>query len=267
MESGNAERGQVVAAAADVYEEFFVPALFGQWVEPMLERSRVSTGDDVLDVGCGTGILARAAAATGGPTGRVAGLDCNQGMLAVARRAPEAVSWQHGSAERLPFEDDTMDRVLSQFALMFFDDREAALQEMARVLRPGGTVTVATWSAVEESPGYATMVELLGDVVGDFAAEALRAPVVLGSAEVLHDTVDAVFPGTAVEQVHGEARFESIDDWVRTDVRGWTLADSIDEQTYERLRTEAHRALAGYTDERGRVRFPAPALIATAVCG
>lgn len=264
MESKSTERGQVVTSAADVYEEFFVPALFGQWVEPMLERGRVSAGEEVLDIGCGTGILARGAAAVVGPTGRVVGLDCNDAMLTVARRSPEPVSWECGPAEKLPFDDHSIDRVMSQFALMFFDDRGAALKEMARVLRPGGTVTLATWSAVKESPGYAAMVDLLDEVVGVDAADALRAPFVLGSADVVRDTVGAVFPEVAIEQVDGEARFESIDAWVRTDVRGWTLADSIDDQTYARLRTEAHRALARYTDNDGRVRFPAPALIATA---
>lgn len=264
MTATDASQGQVAAAAADVYEEFFVPALFGQWAEPMLDAAAVAAGDVVLDVGCGTGVLARAAARRVGPTGEVVGLDRNDGMLAVAARCSESVAWRRGVAERLPFDDGRFDRVLCQFALMFFDDQHQALKEMARVLRPGGTIAVATWAAVEESPGYASMVDLLRRVVSDEAAEALLAPFALGTANVLADLVAENLPGVAVVRLDGTARFDSIDAWVHTDIRGWTLANMIDDATYKRLHAAALRALAHYTDETGAVRFGAPALVATA---
>ena len=66
-----------------------------------------------------------------------------------------------------------------------------------------------------------------------------------------------------VEQVDGLARFGSIDDWVYTEIRGWTLADAIDDGQFERLRSEARIGLATYSDAAGRVAFPAPALIAS----
>jgi ubiquinone/menaquinone biosynthesis C-methylase UbiE len=259
----DAARGQVAAAAAEVYEEFFVPALFGQWAEPMLDAAGVAASDVVLDVGCGTGVLARAAAGRVGPTGEVVGLDCNQGMLAVAARSPAPVTWRQGLAEDLPFDDGCFDRVLCQFALMFFDDQRQALREMARVLRPGGTVAVATWSAVESSPGYAAMVDLLRRVVSDEAADALLAPFALGTAEVVADLLADVFADVAVARGDGTARFDSIQAWVHTDIRGWTLADLIDDAAYHRLLAEALQVHAKYTDEHGRVRFAAPALIAT----
>jgi SAM-dependent methyltransferase len=154
--------------------------------------------------------------------------------------------------------------VLCQFAVMYFDDQRQALREMARVLRPGGTVAIATWSAVEESPGYASMVDLLRRVVSDEAADALLAPFTLGTAKVVAELLADIFPDAAVTRHQGTARFESIRAWVHTDIRGWTLAELIDDPTYERLLTEALTVLAQYTDEAGRVRFAAPALIATA---
>ena len=111
MATTDAARGQVAAAAAEVYEEFFVPALFGQWAAPMLDAAGVAAGDAVLDVGCGTGVVARAAARRVGPTGEVVGLDRNDGMLAVAARSLEPVTWRQGVAERLPFDDGRFDRV------------------------------------------------------------------------------------------------------------------------------------------------------------
>ncbi len=210
MATTDAARGQVAAAAAEVYEEFFVPALFGQWAAPMLDAAGVAAGDAVLDVGCGTGVVARAAARRVGPTGEVVGLDRNDGMLAVAARSLEPVTWRQGVAERLPFDDGRFDRVLCQFAVMYFDDQRQGLREMARVLRPGGTVAIATWSAVEESPGYASMVDLLRRVVSDEAADALLAPFTLGTAKVVAELLADVFPDAAVTRHQGTARFESI---------------------------------------------------------
>ena len=113
------ESWQVSGAAAEVYERCFVPAIFGRWAPQMVEAARVSSVDRVLDVGCGTGILARAAADRVADEAQVTGLDINEGMLAVARRIRPRVGWRQGDASALPFSDGSFDVVMSQFALMF----------------------------------------------------------------------------------------------------------------------------------------------------
>jgi ubiquinone/menaquinone biosynthesis C-methylase UbiE len=148
----DAERGRVIQSAAEVYEDFFVPALFGQWPDRVLDAAAVGVGDRLLDVGCGTGILARAAVERVGRPGFVAGIDPSDGMIAVARRLGPAVAWDMGVAERLPYADGSFDRVVSQFALMFFTDRPAALAEIGRVLASGGSVAIATWASLETTP-------------------------------------------------------------------------------------------------------------------
>ena len=260
----DAQRGRIVQSAAQVYEEFFVPALFGQWPEHVLDAVGASEGDRVLDVGCGTGVLARAAAERVGRTGQVAGVDPNEAMLAVARRLDPEVTWKTGVAEQLPYPDASFDRVVSQFALMFFTDRTAALAEMARVLAPARSVAIATWASLDTTPGYAAMVELLGELFGDDAADALRAPFLLGDPEQVHELVATAFTNPVVTKHDGTARFESIEAWVHTDVRGWTLASMISDDQYETLLREATRRLTRFTDADGRVAFPAPALITTA---
>lgn len=260
----HATRGQVNSSAAEIYEAFFVPALFGQWPETVLDRAGLSTGDAVLDVGCGTGILARAAERRLEGSGSVIGIDMNDGMLAVAGRTSERVSWQRGAAEQLAFPDGHFDRVVSQFALMFFDDQKAAVAEMARVAKPGGTITVATWARVEESPGYHAMVEVLERTCGSEAAAALLAPFTVGTVDALQRIMTDAMSNTVVTRHDGIARFESIEDWVHTDVRGWTLADMISDEQFTELLDSATTELAQFVDSRGRVCFPAPALIASA---
>jgi SAM-dependent methyltransferase len=263
MRPDDTSRGQVAAGAAEVYEAFFVPALFGQWPPQLLDAAGAALGDRVLDVGCGTGVLAAAAAARVGAPGHVAALDPNAGMLAVAERRAEPIDWRAGVAEAIPFPDGVFDRVVSQFAVMFFDDREAALAEMARVVRPGGTVAVASWAAAAESPGYAALIDLLGRACGPAAADALAAPFGLGAPDALGALAGAAFDDVAVHRHVGWARFASIDAWVRTEIEGWTLAGSVGDDALARLVETARDELAGFTDGAGRVTFPAPALIAT----
>ena len=259
----DAERGQVNTAAAEIYDAFFVPALFGQFPESVLDHAKVCAGARVLDVGCGTGIVARAAHRRVGASGGVAAVDPNVGMLAVARRSEPSIDWHSGTAESLPFTDGCFDHTISQFATMFFTDRTAALSEMARVTVDCGTVTIATWSGLDRTPGYEAMVALIADELGDAAANALRAPFVLGDIEDVEQLLAPIGTDLRLEEISGTARFASIADWVHTDVRGWTLADLVDDDGEVALLARAERELARFVTADGAVNFPAPALVGT----
>ncbi|MGF1465802.1 MAG: methyltransferase domain-containing protein [Sandaracinaceae bacterium] len=255
--------GQVTEGAASVYERFFVPALFGAWAPRVADAAHVGPGRRVLDVACGTGVLAREAAGRVG-AGSVVGLDVNPGMLEVARSLAPEVTWTEGRAEELPFPDGSFDAVVSQFGLMFFADRPAALREMWRVLRPGGDLAVAVWASLDVTPGYAAMVQLLERLFGAPVADELRAPYALGDPAALGALVAAGgIEEARIERQEGLARFASIEAWVDTDVRGWTLADKIDDAQHAELRREAEAALARFV-EGGEVRFAHPALLVSA---
>lgn len=261
----DAQTGQVVATAAEVYDEFFLPALFEQWADQVCDAAMVGAGHSVLDVACGTGVLARAARQRVGPTGQVVGVDINDGMLAVARRNDPAIDWQQGAAEKLGFDDDSFDAVVCQFGLMFFADRVAALGEMRRVARPGGRVVVAVWTGLDEVPGYAAMVELLDELFGSATAGGLRAPYALGDRDELVELFSTAGLDASVDTSHGTARFPSIDAWVHTDIKGWTLADSIDDDEYERLLVAARQRLIPFVQPDGTVAFDHPAHLVTAI--
>jgi len=120
------ETFQLSAVAAEAYESTFVPALFAEWAPHLCDLAGVRPGQRVLDVACGTGIVARVAADRLAGAGRVVGVDLNEAMLAVARRVRPDVEWRQGDAEALPFPPASFDRVLCQMALMFFPDRARA---------------------------------------------------------------------------------------------------------------------------------------------
>lgn len=257
-----AAAGQVTAGAAQIYDAFFVPALFGEWADPVCSAGRVSPGMTVVDIACGTGAVTRVARQRVGDRGRVTGVDCNKGMLEMARARLPDVAFDHGFAEDLSLAEASQDAVLCAFGLMFFEDRTAALREMRRVLAPGGTCALAVWDRVETSPGYHRMIALLEHLFGTSVADALGAPFALGPRDRLDGVLAAGGLGDArVTRRVGTAQFRSIADWVRVDVRGWTLADLIDEDQYETLLDRAKRDLADLAGPDGTVRFDAPAHI------
>lgn len=121
------------------YERFFVPAIGEPVARDILAKAALQPGERVLDVACGTGIVARLALQKVGDTGTVTGLDINPGMLAVARSiVPESIELHEAGAEDMPFADESFDVVICQMGLQFMEDRPAALKEMHRVLVPGG---------------------------------------------------------------------------------------------------------------------------------
>lgn len=257
-----AETGQLTGSAADIYEKFFVPALFGEWAPRLCDAAEIAAGAKLLDVACGTGVLAREARQRGA---NVTGLDRNDGMLAVAAALDQQIDWRQGMAEDIPFEDASFEAVTCQFGLMFFEDQTKALAEMWRVLRPGGRLVIATWDSLPHSPGYDAMAGLLDKLFGREIASALEAPFTLGDPDELMALFAAAgIPAPDILTRAGLARFPGLEDWVFTDIKGWTLSESIDEDQYQALLSAATRDLLRFALADGRVEFCSPAHIVTA---
>jgi len=146
---------------AESYERFMVPSLFGPWASYLIERANPQPGERVLDIACGTGIVARNVAPRVGSQGLVVGLDVNPDMISMARAAAErdhvAIEWHISPAEQLPFPDENFDLVFCQFGLMFFTDRHVALKEMHRVLKKGGGLVLSVWQGLDRHLFYQTL--------------------------------------------------------------------------------------------------------------
>ena len=251
---------------ARVYDALFVPALFRAWGPLMAELARVRPGSHVLDVACGTGALTRSLPGRVGTWGRVVGLDASAEMLAVARAHGQHIEWVEGRAEALPFPRASFDAVVSQFGLMFFDDRPGALAEMWRVLRPSGHLAVAVWDRIERSPGYSALARVLDELFEPSVGRAFRAPFALGDApRLLAACAEAGIRDARVEPYHGSVRFPSLDALLRTErACVWTLGGLLDDAQFERLHERARSALSRFIGGDGAIEFACPALVVTA---
>ncbi len=170
--------------AAEAYERYLVPAIFAGWATDLVDLAAPGVGDRVLDIACGTGIVARTAAPRVGPSGHVVGLDINPGMLDVARRASrdagDRISWEEGRAESLPFDDHSFDIVICQQGLQFSVDRSAAVREMRRVLATRGRLVVAVWAGAEQHAGWNALLRPLTRHLDREIVGTLDAPHALG---------------------------------------------------------------------------------------
>jgi len=186
--------------AAENYERYFVPAIGKPLASELVERAALRPGERVLDVACGTGIVAKLAATRVGP-GSVVGIDINPGMLAVASAAdPDAqsVEWVEASAEALPLVDGSFDVALCQMGLQFFPDRPAALREVGRVLAADGRLLINLPGPTP--PIFAILEEALARYLGPETGAFVRA------VFSLHDEAE-------VRDLISGAGFEGVEAW------------------------------------------------------
>ena len=249
------------------YEKLFVPALFETWTKHLVDGAGVKEGSHVLDVACGTGVLARSALARAGDNGRVVGADPAPGMLAVANEIEPAIEWILCGAEALDVEDAAFDCVISQFGMMFFEDRNKSAEEMFRALKPGGTLAVAVWRSVDHNPAYADIISVLEEHVGTAAADALRLPYSLGNSDDVTAALESGgFSEITVAPKTETAKFPSSRQMVEADLRGWLPLFDIflDEDKINEVLVESDKMLGKYAGPAGEAVFPTSANIFTA---
>lgn len=262
-----AESSPTFTRASAGYERVMVPAVFAPWAKDLLETAALTPGMRVLDVACGTGIIARLAAPQVGPAGWVVGLDTNEAMLAIARAQPTPrgaqVEWRQGDATKLPFPDEQFDRILCQHGLQYMPDQTAALREMKRVLASSGRLALSVFS---QSIGYQIFEHTAAKFVGEKAAAIMREPFALNDLDELSRLLKmAEFCTIEMCTKTLPACFASAGDFIEYQLGG-RLSNAVSTLTDEARTTlvaALHKAFEPYVGPDGLV-FPMEAHVALA---
>ena len=248
--------------AAEIYERHMVPAIFGPWAGDLVALATPKPGERVLDVACGTGVVARLVAQRVGPSGTVVGFDLNPGMLTVARALPPPgaqIEWREGNVSAIPLPDATFDLVLCQQGLQFFPDRSAALREVRRVSAPRGRIALSVWRPMQHSPGFASLAKALRHVIGPEAAAIMQGPFALGSADDLRRLITgAGFREVVLRPAAKTLRFPSPEEFVGRYVAATPLAAVVAKASAHAraaLITEVSADLKSSVDHQG-LAFP-----------
>jgi ubiquinone/menaquinone biosynthesis C-methylase UbiE len=251
---------------AESYERDFVPAIAAPLAGDLVEEAALRRGERVLDVACGTGIVARLAAEQVGSEGAVVGVDVSPEMLDVAREADGAsIEWGRATAEALPIADDVFDVAFCQMGLQFFPDRAGSLGEMRRVLAPEGRAAINV-------PGPTPAIfEILEDALARHAG---------GDAAGFVETVFSLHEPEEVGSLLESAGFEDVE--ARSERKTLTLAPpeefvwryvastplagaaaTLDEERKAALEEEVVEGWHGHVDDGGRLRLEVGVTTAT----
>jgi ubiquinone/menaquinone biosynthesis C-methylase UbiE len=226
------EHWQLDGSAPDLYQRYLVPAMTAMWAGDLLDRAALRPGERVLDVACGTGVVARVAAERVCVAGRVAALDVNPGMLQVARSLPAvtgaSIDWHQGSVLALPFPDAAFDVALCQLGLQFFPQRPTALGEIRRVLVAEGRLALNVFGPIEHNPATHALADALDRRLGPDASVAKRTEHALADTAQLHALVRrAGFSDVVIATATKQVRFASGVDYVRVQLAATPLATLV----------------------------------------
>ena len=241
------------------YERHLVPTFFAPLADELLALLPPRRSERVLDLACGTGVVARRAVERVGPDGHVVGVDVNPEMIDCAARvsAGSPIEWRVAEAAELPLPDASIDLLFCAQGWQFFADQQAAAREAARVLRPDGRLVLAIWRAIEQNPVFAILARVLDRHAGSAAARTMRSPFAGPEPAELRAQLEAASLGAVRLRIASLlVRFPSVPEFLRQEAAGSPLGPAlraVGHSVLTALVTELETALATYVDDDGLV--------------
>ncbi|MFF5534304.1 class I SAM-dependent methyltransferase [Streptomyces cinerochromogenes] len=245
--------------------------IMAPFVAELLDAVDLAPGEVVLDLACGTGFAARAAAALVGPTGRVHGADIDAEMIRVARdRHPRLypdIEFTAAPADHLPYDTGTFDAVVCQQGAQLFTDLGAALAETARTTRPGGRFAATIWAPVDRQPYFLAQQTAVRRYGGPQATRHFARAFALTAEQLTAALRTAGYGDTAHREITFGITLPPLDTYARAHLStlwGGLIREAGGEDALSRAAALVREQLAGHLTEDGTATLPFTAILTTA---
>ena len=265
----NSNRDEVDTSAAEAFEKFLVPTIFGPWSESMVDLAGTKKGVRLLDVGCGSGAAARYARKIIGNEGSVSAIDFNAGMIAYAKTLDQQneIEWHRGDVINMPYKDDAFDIVVGNQLIQFLSEKGKALAEIKRVLAKGGRLALTAYCPPNRNPAHAAIAAALEENGVD--AKAVTHPFSFGDPVILGDLFqEAGFRDIAVVRKQMDSYFASSEHFIESLAAGGPSSrhalEQLDEAGLENLKAQVAEALSEFVDADKGLRVITAANVALA---
>jgi ubiquinone/menaquinone biosynthesis C-methylase UbiE len=241
------------------YERYIVQAWMGAWAQTLVETACLRKNEQILDIGCGTGIVARKAAALVGNGKNVIGLDISEGMIRSARTLAEreglyGIEWRQGDAASMPFDDEKFEVVLCQQGLQFCSDPSAVLREIFRVMREDGRLAISLWRELKRQPYFMAIAKIYESFFKKEATMVHKSFPSSSRERLRKLIIDAGFRNIHIGLEVKMARFSPVEDFIPGYLNATPLAQEINclnEQERSEMYRQIVASISNYIDDDG----------------
>ena len=265
----NSDASEIDTSAAEAFEKFLVPTIFGPWSKAMVNHAEAKVGDSFLDVGCGSGAAARYAKSIVGKFGSVSAIDLNEGMIAFAQMLDKnnEIDWQKGDVTDMPYKDQSFNIVAGNQLLQFLPDKDKGLKEMKRVLKQGGKLALTIYCPKNKNPAHEAIAKALEN--NGVASKAVTHPFSFGDPILIGDLIQkAGFRDISVVRKQMDSYFNSAEHFIESLAAGGPSSrhalEQLDSSGLKKLKAEVTKSLTEFVDPNKGLRVITTANLALA---